>query len=80
MADANPKCEHCSKPMVFIGIGPAVEPVRTCKCEDGPPCTMCGTRRTEPFNTWSYWSPVRNSGGTYHCIPYGHVFTPKGTP
>lgn len=81
MATANPKCEHCSKPMVFIGIGPGAEPIRVCECESGPPCTTCGSRHTEPFVTWSYnyWSGTReeHDNGTYRCITHGHVFTPR---
>lgn len=69
MTDANPKCEHCRKPLVFIGIGPGAEAIRTCKCEDGPECPQCQSRRTELFVM--LWSDEVH----YHCIPFGHVFT-----
>lgn len=81
MSVADPRCERCSRAKVWIGIGPGA--VAECvRCDVGVPCPRCGSRATEPFRTYSYWSAYvrEDDAKKHHCWPCGHVFTPEIKP
>ena len=75
---ADPTCDRCGRPKVWIGIGSGAVPVCLDGCAPVLPNTRCPKCRSfdiEPFDQWNGWYPP--PADQHHCVPCGAVFAKK---